>query len=66
MISPAHFPTRLPDDIEGELTRIADEHFARLGGAPLVEAFWRPHFQPLRPLVRGDRAGAPARASHAS
>ena len=39
------FPAILPDDIEGELTRIANEHFARLDGAPLVEAFWRPHFQ---------------------
>jgi double-strand break repair protein AddB len=39
------FPATLPDDIEGELTRIANEHFARLDGAPLVEAFWRPHFQ---------------------
>jgi ATP-dependent helicase/nuclease subunit B len=39
------FPVNLPDDIEGELTRIAHEHFARLDGSPLVEAFWRPHFQ---------------------
>jgi ATP-dependent helicase/nuclease subunit B len=39
------FPNVLPDDIAGELTRIADAHFARLDGAPLVEAFWRPHFQ---------------------
>jgi len=35
----------LPDDIEGELIRIADAHFAALAGAPLVEAFWRPNFQ---------------------
>jgi ATP-dependent helicase/nuclease subunit B len=39
------FPDTLPDDIEGELTRIADAHFTRLDGAPLVEAFWRPHFK---------------------
>jgi ATP-dependent helicase/nuclease subunit B len=39
------FPDSLPGDIEGELTRIANEHFARLDGAPLVAAFWRPHFQ---------------------
>lgn len=39
------FPATLPDDVEGELTRIANAHFARLDGAPLVEAFWRPHFQ---------------------
>jgi len=39
------FPATLPDDIEGELTHIANAHFARLDGAPLVEAFWRPHFQ---------------------
>jgi ATP-dependent helicase/nuclease subunit B len=39
------FPAALPDDIEGELIRIADAHFAALDGAPLVEAFWRPNFQ---------------------
>jgi ATP-dependent helicase/nuclease subunit B len=39
------FPATLPDDVEGELTRIANAHFARLDSAPLVEAFWRPHFQ---------------------
>ena len=39
------FPNVLPDDVEGELTRIANAHFARLDGSPLVEAFWRPHFQ---------------------
>jgi ATP-dependent helicase/nuclease subunit B len=39
------FPDTLPDDVEGELTRIANAHFAKLDGAPLVEAFWRPHFK---------------------
>jgi ATP-dependent helicase/nuclease subunit B len=39
------FPDTLPSDIESELIRIANDHFARLDGAPLVEAFWRPHFQ---------------------
>jgi ATP-dependent helicase/nuclease subunit B len=39
------FPAILPADIEGELTSIADAHFAALDGAPLVEAFWRPNFQ---------------------
>jgi ATP-dependent helicase/nuclease subunit B len=39
------FPDNLPDDIVGELTRLADAHFAKLDGAPLVEAFWRPNFQ---------------------
>ena len=39
------FPDKLPADIEGELTRIADTHFAKLGRSPVVEAFWRPHFQ---------------------
>jgi ATP-dependent helicase/nuclease subunit B len=39
------FPDTLPNDIESELIRIADEHFATLDGAPLVEAFWWPHFR---------------------
>jgi double-strand break repair protein AddB len=39
------FPDLLPDDIAGELTRIADEHLAKLAGSPVVEAFWRPHFK---------------------
>jgi double-strand break repair protein AddB len=39
------FPDMLPADIESELTRIADRHFDRLGRSPIVEAFWRPHFQ---------------------
>lgn len=39
------FPDTLPADIEAELTRIADEHFAKLGGAPLVKAFWRPQLR---------------------
>jgi ATP-dependent helicase/nuclease subunit B len=39
------FPDALPDDIEGELVRLADRHFVRLRGAPLVKAFWEPQFE---------------------
>jgi ATP-dependent helicase/nuclease subunit B len=39
------FPDRLPDDIEANLVGLADAHFAKLNGSPLVEAFWRPNFQ---------------------
>jgi ATP-dependent helicase/nuclease subunit B len=39
------FADQLPPDIERELMRIADTHFAKLSGSPLVAAFWRPHFQ---------------------
>jgi ATP-dependent helicase/nuclease subunit B len=39
------FADQLPADIESELMRIADTHFAKLSGSPLVAAFWRPHFQ---------------------
>jgi len=35
---------RLPGDIEEELVRIADRHFAALAGSPVVKAFWRPAF----------------------
>ncbi len=38
------YPRELPADIYGELMTRADEHFAKLGGSPLVEAFWRPGF----------------------
>ncbi len=38
-------PADLPGDIEAELVGIADALFAKLGGSPRVEAFWRPHFQ---------------------
>jgi double-strand break repair protein AddB len=37
-------PDTLPPDIQSELIAIADKLFAELGGAPRVEAFWRPHF----------------------
>ncbi len=40
----AAHPDALPADIEGELIRLAELQFAELGGAPSVEAFWRPHF----------------------
>jgi ATP-dependent helicase/nuclease subunit B len=39
------FPDALPDDIEGELIKLADGYFNELGGSPRVEAFWRPAFQ---------------------
>jgi ATP-dependent helicase/nuclease subunit B len=39
------FPDSLPADIEAKLIEIADQHFAKLGGSPLVAAFWRPHFE---------------------
>jgi ATP-dependent helicase/nuclease subunit B len=39
------FPDALPEDIEGELIRLADRHFARLRGAPFVRAFWEPQFE---------------------
>ncbi len=52
------FPDTLPADIEGELTRIANEHFDRLGRSPIVEAFWRPHF---RRFARWFAATEPAR-----
>ena len=57
-ISPRAYPDALPADIEAELMRIADAHFAKLDGSPLVKAFWRPQLAAFRPLVRGDRAGA--------
>ena len=52
------FPDALPDDIEAALTRIANEHFEALGGAPLVEAFWRPQ---LRRFARWFAATEPHR-----
>ena len=39
------YPDTLPADVAAELTAIADDLFAKLGGSPRVEAFWRPHFQ---------------------
>jgi ATP-dependent helicase/nuclease subunit B len=39
------YPDSLPADIEAKLTEIAEEHFAKLSGSPLVAAFWRPHFE---------------------
>jgi double-strand break repair protein AddB len=40
----AAYPNALPADIEGELIALAERQFAELGGAPSVEAFWRPQF----------------------
>jgi double-strand break repair protein AddB len=39
------FPDALPGDIEGELIRLADRHFAKLRGSPFVKAFWEPQFR---------------------
>ena len=52
------YPDALPADIEAELMRIADAHFAKLGGAPLVKAFWRPQ---LRRFARWFAATEPGR-----
>jgi ATP-dependent helicase/nuclease subunit B len=38
-------PQTLPGDIAEELIADADALFATLGGAPRVEAFWRPQFE---------------------
>ena len=45
MSLPAHSPPICRTTSRAKLTRIANEHFAALDGAPLVEAFWRPNFQ---------------------
>ena len=52
------YPDALPADIEAELMRIADAHFAKLGGSPLVKAFWRPQ---LRRFARWFAATEPGR-----
>ena len=52
------FPNALPADIEAALMRIADVHFAKLGGSPLVKAFWRPQ---LRRFARWFAATEPNR-----
>jgi ATP-dependent helicase/nuclease subunit B len=39
------FPDALPNDIEAELTRIANAYFAKLDGSPAVKAFWRPQLR---------------------
>ena len=39
------FPDALPADTEAKLIAIANGHFDRLGGSPIVEAFWRPAFR---------------------
>lgn len=36
------YPQDLPNDIEAALVEIADAHFAKLAGSPIVKAFWRP------------------------
>ena len=39
------YPDGLPEDVYSTLVAIADKQFATLGGAPRVEAFWRPALQ---------------------
>jgi ATP-dependent helicase/nuclease subunit B len=39
------FREALPADIEGELMRLAERHFAKLRGSPFVKAFWQPQFR---------------------
>jgi ATP-dependent helicase/nuclease subunit B len=39
------YPAALPDDIGAALISVADGYFRRLGGAPRIEAFWRPAFE---------------------
>jgi ATP-dependent helicase/nuclease subunit B len=51
------FPDTLPADIEGELMRMADKHFDRLGRSPIVEAFWRPHFRRFARWFAGTEPG---------
>ena len=53
------FPDALPADIEAELIRVADAHFAKLDGSPLVKAFWRPQ---LRRFARWFAATEPSGA----
>jgi double-strand break repair protein AddB len=52
------YPRELPDDIESALIALADAHFAKLAGSPLVKAFWRPQ---LRRFARWFAATEPAR-----
>jgi ATP-dependent helicase/nuclease subunit B len=56
------FGETLPDDIEGELARIADLHFAKLRGSPFVKAFWEPQF---RRFARWFAATEPERRARA-
>ena len=54
------YPEELPDDIEAALIGIAEGHFDKLAGSPLVEAFWRPQ---LGHFARWFSATEPARRS---
>jgi double-strand break repair protein AddB len=54
------YPEQLPDDIEAALIGIAEGHFDKLAGSPLVEAFWRPQ---LGRFARWFAATEPARRS---
>jgi double-strand break repair protein AddB len=56
-------PGELPADIYADLVAIADEQFATLGGAPRVEAFWRPA---LQRFARWFAATEPARRARAA
>jgi ATP-dependent helicase/nuclease subunit B len=58
------YPKILPADIEGELSRIADEHFAKLDGSPFVKAFWQPHFRRFARWFATTEPGRRAMAAH--
>ena len=60
------FPDALPADIEAELTRIANAHFAKLDGSPLVKAFWRPHLRCFARWFAATEPRAGAMGSRAS
>lgn len=57
------YPGALPADIEGELTRIADRHFAKLRGSPFVKAFWEPQFRRFARWFAATEPGRRARAT---
>jgi ATP-dependent helicase/nuclease subunit B len=57
------YPDALPDDIYSALVDIGDWLFATLGGAPRVEAFWRPA---LQRFARWFAATEPARRARAT
>ena len=57
------YPDALPDDIYSALVDIGDRLFATLGGAPRVEAFWRPA---LQRFARWFAATEPARRARAT
>ncbi len=60
------YPCDLPGDVRGALIAIADRYFAKLGGSPLVEAFWRPQLERFARWFAGTEPGRRAgmRATH--